>query len=104
MGVIQVGVTVGPITRPTIFMVIASKASYNLLLDREWIHGGGVVPSSLYQRIAIWRNGGIFENVEADQGYYMVEVNHAGKRNFDNNLTNISPCTPTGFAYMPLEE
>lgn len=35
MGVIQVDVTIGSITRPTIFMVIASRASYNFLLGRE---------------------------------------------------------------------
>lgn len=35
MGVIQVYVTIGSITRPTMFMVIASKVSYNFLLGRE---------------------------------------------------------------------
>lgn len=44
------------------------------------------------------------ENVEVDQGYYMAEVNHVDKRNFDKNLANIAPCTPAGFDYMPLEE
>ncbi|XP_050896170.1 uncharacterized protein LOC127102892 [Lathyrus oleraceus] len=48
MGVIQVNLTVGTITRPTMFMVIASRANYNLLLGREWIHGVGVVPSSMH--------------------------------------------------------
>lgn len=38
MGVIQVDVTVWSITRPTVSMVIASRASYNSLLGREWIH------------------------------------------------------------------
>lgn len=37
MGVIQVNVTVKSIIRPTIFIVITSKAGYNLLLGREWI-------------------------------------------------------------------
>lgn len=54
MGVIQVDLTIGTITRSTMFMVIASKANYNLLLGREWIHGIGAVPSSLHQRISIW--------------------------------------------------
>lgn len=35
MGVIQVDVIVRSITRPTVFMVIASRASYNFLLGRE---------------------------------------------------------------------
>lgn len=99
MGVIQVDVTVGSITRLTIFMVILSKASYNPLLDREWIHVTGEVPLSLHQRIVIWRNDKIIDNVEVDQGYYIAEVNHV-----DKNLKNIAPCTYAGFAYMPLEE
>lgn len=48
LGVIQVELTVGIITRPTMFMVILSKANYNMLLDREWIHDIGAVPSSLH--------------------------------------------------------
>lgn len=35
LGVIQVDLTVGTIIRPTMFMVIASKANYNMLLGRE---------------------------------------------------------------------
>lgn len=64
-----------------------------------WSWSSAFVTSS---RITIWRNDGIVENVEADQGYYMVEVNQVDKRNFDKNLSNTAPCTPSGFAYMPL--
>lgn len=35
LGVIQVKVTIGLITRPTVFIVITSRASYNLLLSNE---------------------------------------------------------------------
>lgn len=51
LGVIQVNLTVGSITRPTMFMVIQAKTNYNLLLGREWIHGIGEVPSSLHHRV-----------------------------------------------------
>lgn len=44
------------------------------------------------------------ENVEANQGYYIEELNHVDKRNFDKNLATLTPCKPSGFAYMPLEE
>lgn len=101
---IQLDVIVGSITRPIIFMVIEQKASYNLLLGREWIHGIWVVHSSLHQRITIWWNTIIVQNVEEDQGYYMEEVNHVDKRNFDKNLANIARCTTAGFTCMPLEE
>jgi len=97
MGVIQVNLTVGTITRPTMFMVIASRANYNLLLGREWIHGVGAVPSSMHQRIAIWRPDGIVENIEADQSYFMTEVNNVNIRSFDKNLAHIPPCSPAEF-------
>ena len=35
LGVLQVDLTVGTVTRPTMFMVVESKANYNLLLGRE---------------------------------------------------------------------
>ena len=47
-GALQVNLTVGSVTRPTLFMVVPSKANFNLLLGREWIHGIGDVPSSMH--------------------------------------------------------
>ena len=101
LGVVQVELTVGTITRPTMFMVIAAKTNYNLLLGREWIHGIGAVPSSMHQRVAIWRDDGIFKNIEADQSYFMAEVNHVDRRNFDRHLANIGPCTAAEGASAP---
>ncbi|PNX81972.1 hypothetical protein L195_g037997, partial [Trifolium pratense] len=49
-GAIQVDVAIGSFVRPTLFLVVPSKANYNLLLGREWIHGVGVVPSTLHRR------------------------------------------------------
>lgn len=59
LGVIRVDLIVGTITRPTMFMVIASKANYTMLFGREWIHGIRAIPFSLHQSISIWRNNGI---------------------------------------------
>jgi hypothetical protein len=53
MGAIQVDVAVGSTVRPTLFLVVQSKANFNLLLGMEWIHGVGVVPSTLHQRLII---------------------------------------------------
>ena len=61
----------------------------------------GAVPSPMHQRISIWREDGIVENIEADQSYYMEEVNHVDKRHFDKNLANIAPCEPTNFSMEP---
>lgn len=104
LGLIQVDLTVRFITSPTMFMVITSRTNYNLLLGREWIHGIGAVPSSLHQRISIWRDDDIVENIEADQSYFMAKVNHMDKHHFDRNLENIEPCSPTSFPCRPSDK
>lgn len=50
-------------------MVIASDANYNMFLGHKQIHGIGVVPSNLNQRIATWLPDDIVKNIEADQSY-----------------------------------
>jgi hypothetical protein len=52
LGALQVSLTVGTVVRPTLFMVVPSKANFNLLLGREWIDRIGVVPSTMHQRIS----------------------------------------------------
>ncbi|XP_058733103.1 uncharacterized protein LOC131604695 [Vicia villosa] len=92
MGVIQLNITVGSVTRPTIFMVIKGKPIYNLLVGRGWLHGAA--PSSMHQPLIIWRGDGIVKNIEADQSYFMADVNNIGQKQFDMKLANIAPCQP----------
>jgi len=66
LGAIQVKLIVETITRPTLFMVVPSKANFNMLLGREWIHGVCDVPSSMHPRISIWGDDGMVENIEVD--------------------------------------
>jgi hypothetical protein len=101
MGAIQVDVAVGSIVRPTLFLIVQSKANFNLLLGREWIHGVGAVPSTLHQRLILWREDGCVENIEADQSFYMSEVDTISKQTFDKNLANISPCYDRESAFEP---
>eukprot|EP00256_Glycine_max_P062132 XP_014631525.1 uncharacterized protein LOC106798860 [Glycine max] len=101
LGAIQVDVAVGSIVRPTLFLVIQSKANFNLLLGREWIHGVGAVPSTLHQKLIIWREDGIVENIEADQSFYKLEVDNVTPQTFDKNLANIAPCGDKETAFEP---
>jgi len=41
-GAVKVDLVVGTVKRSTLFLVVASKANYNLLLGREWIHDVGL--------------------------------------------------------------
>jgi hypothetical protein len=91
-GALQVNVAIGSSVRPTLFSVVESKANYNLLLDREWIHGVGAVPSTLHQKLLFWRDDGVVEYIEADQSYFLSEQNTITKQTFDKNLAMIAPC------------
>ena len=99
LGAVEVELIVGSVSRTTMFMVVPSKANFNVLLGREWIHGVGAVPLTLHQRIAIWRGDGLVEIIEADQSYFLAEVNNITKNNFDKHLANISPCQSLGPKY-----
>lgn len=91
LGVIQVDLSVVSTSKLTLFMVIKSNSNYNLQLGRKWIHEIGAVPSTLHQRVSIWRKDGIIENIESDQTYYKAEVGKVGRRGFDRNLAKIPP-------------
>ena len=104
LGVIQVELSVGSTTRPMLFMVITFNANYNLLLGHEWIHGICTVPSTLHQRITIWHEDGIMENIKTDKSYYMAEVSKVGRKNFDRNLEKIPPCYVAKEVYTPKKD
>lgn len=84
-GAIEVDLVVGTMKRATLFLGVASKANYNLLLGREWIHGVGIVPSTMHQRLTHWREDGVLENIEADQSYFIFEVDNITKNTLTNN-------------------
>ncbi|KEH38133.1 hypothetical protein MTR_2g461850 [Medicago truncatula] len=44
------------------------------------------------QRISIWRDDATGENIEADQSYFLAEVNQITRKTFDKSLANIDPC------------
>lgn len=67
----------------------------------SWVGG---VPSTLHQRISIWCPDDIVENIEADQSYFMVDVNHVGIKNFGKNLGKIPTCYPTETSYTPQKD
>lgn len=47
-GVVMLNIRVGSVDRPTMFVVIPSKASYNALLGSDWIHRVGAILSTLH--------------------------------------------------------
>jgi hypothetical protein len=54
--------------------------------------------------LVIWREDGVVENIEAEQGYFMADVNNVGKKEFERKLANISPCLPVEDVYSNMSE
>lgn len=53
----------------------------------------------MHQRLSIWREDGLLENIEADQSYFLTEVNNITKKDFDKQLASIPPCISLGPGY-----
>ncbi|RYR59712.1 hypothetical protein Ahy_A05g025651 [Arachis hypogaea] len=70
-GLVTLQVQVGSSSRTIVFVVVFSKASYNALLDRDWIHGVGVVPSTVHQSILLWTDKGMSKVIKADSSLYV---------------------------------
>lgn len=92
-------VSVGTTTRSMLFMVIKSRANFNLLLGQEWIHGIGAVSSNVNQRLIIWKKDRTMENIEVDQSYYKINEAKGAKKSFDQHLANIVPCDDESGSY-----
>jgi hypothetical protein len=53
-GIANMELTIGNKTLATAFFVVDVQGSYNLILERDWIHANCCVPSSLHQFLIQW--------------------------------------------------
>ncbi|KAL1321521.1 hypothetical protein AAHE18_14G133100 [Arachis hypogaea] len=70
-GLVTLSVRVGSSEQNTVFVVVSSKASYNALLGRDWIHGVGAVPSTVHQSVLLWTKDGKPEVIKAYSTLYV---------------------------------
>ncbi|RYQ80033.1 hypothetical protein Ahy_Scaffold1g106715 [Arachis hypogaea] len=84
-GLVTLTVKVGSSERHSVFVVVPSNASYNALLGRDWIHGVGVVPSTVHQSVLLWTKEGKPEIVKADSSLF-VEQMHVDFRIYNPKL------------------
>ena len=54
LGALCVDLTISSKTLPTTFFVINGKASYSLLLGRDWIHANYSILSTMHQCLIQW--------------------------------------------------
>ncbi|KAL0294431.1 UNVERIFIED_CONTAM: hypothetical protein Sangu_3218400 [Sesamum angustifolium] len=57
VGIIRMQLTMEDMVSSALFHVIDAKTSYNMLLDRPWLHESVVVPSTCHQCFKYCRNG-----------------------------------------------
>ncbi|XP_025632955.1 uncharacterized protein [Arachis hypogaea] len=73
-GLVTLTVKVGSPKRHSVFVVVPSKASYNALRGRDWIHEVGAVPSTVHQSVLLWTKEGKPEIVKADSSLYAEQM------------------------------
>ncbi|XP_025647821.1 uncharacterized protein [Arachis hypogaea] len=73
-GLVTLTVKVGSAKRNTVFVVVPSKASYNALLGRDWIHGVGAVPFTVHQSVLLWSKDGKPEVIKVDSNLYVEQL------------------------------
>nr|KYP41519.1 Putative AC transposase [Cajanus cajan] len=79
-GMILLDVQIGSVKRTTMFIVTPSKANFNVLLGREWIHGVGAVPSIVHQKVFFWNDDEHLERLDADQKEYQTGMYFADQQ------------------------
>ncbi|RYQ91055.1 hypothetical protein Ahy_B09g096923 [Arachis hypogaea] len=84
-GLVTLSVKVGSSERNIVFVVVSSKASYNALLGRDWIHSVGAVPCTVHQSVLLWTKDGKPKFIEADSNLY-VEQLHIDFRMYNPKL------------------
>ncbi|KAA0062770.1 uncharacterized protein E5676_scaffold87G00310 [Cucumis melo var. makuwa] len=65
---------IGDLKANALFHVIDSRTTYKLLLGRPWIHGNGVVTSTLHRRFKFYQDG--VKKVEADSNPFLEAESH----------------------------
>ncbi|KAL4277110.1 uncharacterized protein [Arachis hypogaea] len=70
---IPLRVKVGSVKRPTVFIVVPTKATFNILLGRDWIYSVGVIPLTLHQKLVLRDKDGRIEEIEADDSPCYVD-------------------------------
>ncbi|KAL4620532.1 hypothetical protein ACB092_06G161700 [Castanea dentata] len=72
VGMIHLELIIGELTSNVLFHVIDAKTTYNMLLGSPWIHGNGIVPSTLHQCFK-YLQGGIKKFTSKWDGPYVVQ-------------------------------
>jgi hypothetical protein len=99
-GIICKELTVGSKTVPTAFFVVDVKERYNVLLDQDWIHANGCVPSTLHQCVIQWINDEV-EVVQANEDV-CITVAKSQVNTQEGNMKCLTGMDLTGYDYVSI--
>ncbi|KAA0062536.1 ty3-gypsy retrotransposon protein [Cucumis melo var. makuwa] len=96
IGMILLELIIGDLKASALFHVIDSRTTYKLLLGRPWIHGNGVVTSTLHQCFKFYQDG--VKKVEANSNPFSEVESHFADAKFylknDSSLEAVSVEVP----------
>lgn len=72
-GILPLHVEIGHQKTMSAFFVVESRASYNALLGRDWIHSARCLPSSMHQALILWGESGP-EVIAADPSPFLASM------------------------------
>ena len=74
----------------TAYFVVDGKTSYKALLGRDWIHGNKCVPSSMHQKLVMWKESGEVKTIEADPQPFQVNSNFVEAQLYNEDVKPVS--------------
>ncbi|KAA0054152.1 uncharacterized protein E6C27_scaffold131G00760 [Cucumis melo var. makuwa] len=80
IGIIRLELIIGDLKASALFHVINSRTTYKLLLGRPWIHGNGVVTSTLHHCFKFYQDG--VKKVEVDSNPFSEAESHFADAKF----------------------
>ncbi|GAA0182860.1 hypothetical protein LIER_30443 [Lithospermum erythrorhizon] len=81
MGKVSIHLVIGDLETTSWFHLIDFKASYNVLLERPWIHNSNVVPSTFHQFLRYCKDG-IERKIKVEENRFTIEEAHVADAKF----------------------
>ena len=84
---ICLNLSIGDLTSSTLFHVIDARTTYKMLLGLPWIHGNGIILSSLHQCFKYYKNG--VQKVDADLKPFAETESHLADAIFYTDISHV---------------
>ncbi|KAL0293164.1 UNVERIFIED_CONTAM: hypothetical protein Sradi_6953900 [Sesamum radiatum] len=104
VGIIRMQLTMEDMVSTALFHVIDVKTSYNMLLDRPWLHENVVVPSTWHQCFKYYRNGVVKKVLDDSKPFTEAESHFVDAKYYiegDKKMNLKQPSKPPLKGFVP---